>query len=188
MPVSQDAIEAAHLIDRLERLTRSGDSDLNPAQWEALRYLGRANRFSRTPAALADYLASTRGTVSQTLIALEQKGYVERRPSVRDGRSIDVALTRDGSVALEQDPLIALAHDIGRAAGKQMIPALVVTLRVALRSAIQRNDGKAFGACHTCRHFQRDALTGSKTPHRCALLEEPLSQSDSVMICAEQEE
>ena len=63
------AIESAHLIGRLDRLMRSGVAveGLNPAQWEALRYLARANRFSRPPAGLADYLGSTRGTVSQTL-------------------------------------------------------------------------------------------------------------------------
>ena len=186
MPASQTAIEAAHLIDRLERLARSGDGGLNPAQWEALRFLGRANRFSRTPAALADYLVSTRGTVSQTLIALEQKGYVERRPSVRDGRSIDVFLTREGLGALREDPLIALAQDIEQAAGKD-IALLANTLREALKKAIQRNDGKAFGVCHTCRHFQRNALGTHSKPHRCALLDEPLSQTDSMAICAEQE-
>jgi DNA-binding MarR family transcriptional regulator len=77
------ALEAAYLIDRLDRLTRSGGSiaELNPAQWEALRYLSRANRFSRTPAALAGYVGSTRGTISQTLIALEQKGLASRQSS-----------------------------------------------------------------------------------------------------------
>ena len=67
MIFSSEALEVAHLIDRLERLTRFGEQsgDLNPAQWEALRYMGQANRFSRTPAALADYLASTRGTISR---------------------------------------------------------------------------------------------------------------------------
>ena len=185
MPISQDAIEAAHLIDRLERLTRSGDSDLNPAQWEALRFLSRANRFSRTPAALADYLTSTRGTVSQTLIALEQKGYVERRPSVRDGRSIDVFLTDNGSTALKQDPLILLARDVEWSAGKQ-ITEFVELLRASLKAAIDRNNGKAFGVCHTCRHFQRDGIGTAKTPHRCALLDEPLSHADSLAICSEQ--
>ena len=34
------ALEAAHLIDRLERLARLGDAPggINPAQWKALRY------------------------------------------------------------------------------------------------------------------------------------------------------
>lgn len=183
---SANATEAAHLIDRLERLARSGTSELNPAQWEALRFLGRANRFSRTPAALADYLASTRGTVSQTLIALEQKGYVERRPSARDGRSIDVHLTRMGERTLRRDPLIGLAREIEHAAGER-IEALVEVLASALRSAIARNGGRAFGVCHTCRYFRRDATKTLPAPHHCALLDEPLSDADSQAICAEQQ-
>ena len=51
---STDALEAARLVDRLERLARldATPDPLNAAQWEALRYLARANRYSRTPAAV----------------------------------------------------------------------------------------------------------------------------------------
>lgn len=188
MKIDPAAIEAAHLIDRLDRLTRSGANieGLNPAQWEALRYLARANRFSRTPAALADYLGSTRGTVSQTLIALEQKGFVERTQSARDKRSIDLELTPQGETALKGDPLLTLARDLGASAG-QDISNLVDTLRAVLSRAVARNDGKAFGACHTCRHFQRNVGASSRALHRCGLLDEPLSESDSRAICVEQE-
>src|SRR5262249_11418773 len=37
-----------------------------PAQWTALRYFARANRFSRTPSAFAEFHGTTRGTASQT--------------------------------------------------------------------------------------------------------------------------
>lgn len=188
MKGDQSAIEAAHLIDRLDRLTRSGANieGINPAQWEALRYLARANRFSRTPAALADYLGSTRGTVSQTLIALEQKGFVGRTQSERDKRSIDLELTKQGEIALKDDPLLALARDLIAGAGSD-IGRLVETLRAVLHCSVARNDGKAFGACRTCRHFQRDAGASSRAPHRCGLLDEPLSEADSRAICVEQE-
>ncbi len=188
MKIDPSALEAAHLMDRLDRLTRSGASvdGLNPAQWEALRYLARANRFSRTPAALADYLGSTRGTVSQTLIALEQKGFVGRTQSARDKRSIELALTTQAEEALRDDPLIALARDLAATAGAD-IDGIVTILRAALHRAVARNDGKAFGACHTCRHFQRDVGTATRAPHRCGLLDEPLSEADSRAICVEQE-
>ena len=177
--------EAALLIDRLARLSRAGSSELNPAQWEALRYVARSNRFSRTPAALADYLASTRGTVSQTLIALEQKGYVERLPSARDRRSIDIMLTQAGESALTRDPLLSLASHIEAATGPQTA-ALVETLRGVVQSAIARNRGRAFGACQDCRYFQRN-VGQSPSPHRCALLNEPLSDGDRLAICVEQD-
>ena len=67
---------AAVMLERLARLMRVAehDGDLNPAQWEALRYLARANRFSNSPAALTRYLGATKGTISQTLMALDRKG------------------------------------------------------------------------------------------------------------------
>ena len=182
-----EALEAAQLIDRLERLARSGEQTggLNPAQWEALRYLAHANRFSRTPAALADYLASTRGTVSQTLIALVEKGLVARTPSARDKRSVELSLTAHGEAMLRSDPLLALARDIDGAAGRRARD-LAASLRATLRNAIARNDGRAFGACLTCRHFRAD-VRRSGPPHHCALLDEPLSEADSRAICVEQE-
>lgn len=183
--VSARAIEAAHLVDRLERLARGGDGGgLNPAQWEALRYLARANRFSRSPAALADYLASTRGTVSQTLIALEGRGLVSRRPSKRDGRAIEVWLTADGERVLADDPILALAADLEQSAGAGL-DQLVEALAATLRRAIERNHGRAFGACHTCRHFRRGVRGAGASPHQCALLDEPLSDGDSAAICME---
>ncbi len=181
------AIEAAHLIDRLERLSRSGVpvKGLNAAQWEALRYLGRANRFSRTPAALSDYLGSTRGTVSQTLIALEQKGFVSRQPSPRDRRSVMLALTAEGMAALARDPLLEMAGDIAKATGGEA-GALATALRAILGATIARNGGRPFGVCWSCKYFQRAAAEGQA--HFCGLLKEPLSDADSLSICMEQED
>mgnify|MGYP001556026904 CR=1 FL=1 len=188
MSISPAALEAAHLIDRLERLTRAGDAPggINPAQWEALRYLARANRFSRTPAALADYLASTRGTVSRTLASLESKGYVARMPNPRDGRSVDFALTAQAQKALRRDPLKAMAEDIDRAL-RQDAADLVDRLKRTLGTAIARNQGRAFGACASCRHFCPQAHAAAAAPHHCRLLDVPLSDKDSLAICVEQE-
>jgi DNA-binding MarR family transcriptional regulator len=188
MSVSPGALEAAHLIDRLERLARFGEQAdrLNPAQWDALRYLARANRFSRTPAAVADYLASTRGTVSRTLASLESKGYLSRGQSSRDGRSVEFVLTRVAEKALRRDPLLAMAEDIEQATGGN-VADLLDGLRQTLRAAIARNLGRAFGACFSCRHFRAHIRPSSRTPHHCALLNEPLSELDSRSICVEQE-
>lgn len=189
MSISREALEAAQLVDRLERLARTGEHEdgLNPAQWEALRYLARANRFSRTPAALADYLASTRGTVSRTLASLEEKGHVSRETNARDGRSIALALTPRGEQALRRDPLFAIACDIDRALGADAAD-LRDNLQRILRQAIARNDGKAFGLCADCRHFRGNVRPSSRQPHHCALLEESLSEADSSLICVEQED
>lgn len=180
---SSAALRAAHLIERLGRVLRAGDyaAGLNPAQAEALRYLASANRFSQTPAALADFLGSTRGTVSQTLLALEAKGLIERLANDRDGRSISLTLTKAGAEFLKSDPLRRLASsmDAGGADAR-----LADQLEATLRAAISQRGGRAFGACHTCRHFRCDQRQGS-APHHCALLDEPLSSADAAAICME---
>lgn len=189
MQVPELALEAAQLIDRIERLARSGVPvrSLNPAQWEALRYLARANRFSRTPAGLAAYFGSTRGTVSQTLIALEEKGFVIRKASEKDRRFVDLGLTAKGLDALAEDPLLGIAGDIAEAAGTD-VSAVVDMLRRALRSTVRRNGGRPFGVCRTCRHFRGH---GGLSPERggfCELLKQPLSEADGDSICLEQED
>jgi DNA-binding MarR family transcriptional regulator len=74
---------------------------LNAAQRGALAYLARANQFSRAPSNVADYLCTTRGTASQTLKALERKGFVVKVVSPADKRSIAYDITEKGQLALE---------------------------------------------------------------------------------------
>ncbi|MGI9476010.1 MAG: MarR family winged helix-turn-helix transcriptional regulator [Hyphomicrobiaceae bacterium] len=183
--MSEDAVISAHLLERIGRLIRTEEqvSGLYPAQWSALRYLARANRFSRTPMALAHYLGSTRGTVSQTLIALERKGFIKRTQSLRDKRSVDIDLTASGRELLKSDPILDLANDIEWASNAHSSDARDVLERI-LTQLISSNDGRPFGQCKTCRHFRAQ---GEKEPHFCGLLEVDLSHSDSEKICLEQE-
>ena len=105
------AEQAVSDLERLARLLRSSEQieGLYPVQWEALRYLQRANRFSRSPGALADFLGATRGTVSQSLIALERKGLIARKPDPRDRRVRRLFLSEAGRRLLDRDPLLGLA-------------------------------------------------------------------------------
>ena len=86
-------------LERLARVMRAREHEggLNPAQWEALRFLARANRFSDSPMALTRYLGATKGTISQTLMALERKGFITK--SLRPGKrkSLRLGLTAEGS-------------------------------------------------------------------------------------------
>jgi DNA-binding MarR family transcriptional regulator len=175
------------LLERIGRLLRGArhrTDQLNPAQWEALRYLGRANRYSRTPTALTRYLGSTKGTVSQTVIALERKGLVRRGDDPRDRRGVRLGLTSRGRANLQRDPMAHLLEGVN--------PALFGRLESDLAELLvhlQRgNQHRPFGLCGTCRFFQRDVgEMGGGGPHRCGLTLEPLAQSESEQICAEHE-
>lgn len=179
----------ANLLERIGHLNRADEQmgDLYPAQWAALRYLGRANKFSRTPVALTHYLGTTRGTMSQTIIALEKKGYVTRTPSERDKRSIDINLTDKGIAKLEEDPIHHLAEQIHKTIGheEENLRRYLSNLLIQL---IKENNGRAFGQCYTCRHFSKNKKSESEYQFYCNLLEENLTENESKKICAEQEQ
>ena len=92
------ARETAELLLLVGRLVQADgyDGELSPAQWMALRFFARANSFSRTPSAFAEFQATTRGTASQAIKALEAGGYLIRQRSQADGRSVTLRLTDKG--------------------------------------------------------------------------------------------
>lgn len=168
------------LITRLARLDAAlgWDGDLNPSQRAVLAYLGRANRFSRSPSHVAEYLGTTRGTISQSLKSLLQKGYVTEVRSSQDKRSISFSLTDKGEeVARAVNGLDHVLSDLPETQ-KQ---ALQTTLMKALSDLVQLNGGRAFGVCKTCIHFKSTGAGG-----HCRLLSEPLSPEETDLICHEQ--
>jgi len=82
------ARKTAELLLQVGRLVQAEgyDGELSPAQWMALRYFARANPFSRNPSAFAEFQATTRGTASQAIKALEASGYLVRQ-AIQGGRT-----------------------------------------------------------------------------------------------------
>ena len=176
-----------NLIERLGRFARSAQhcAGMKPAQWEALRFVSRANRYSRTPGALADFLSSTRGTVSQTLIALEKKGLISRKTNSGDARVKQLELTERGRDLTEHNPLHILEDAVSSVADES---GLEQALEQVLKNLIRQNGNHQFGICQNCRHFGvNDHMEHAKGPHRCGLSGEPLDDLDSNQICREHE-
>lgn len=172
----------AELLNRISRATHclQFSSGLNPAQWDALRYLARANRYSRSPTALAEFLGTTKGTVSQTVRALENKGYVRRGRHRADGRSVTLDVTPAGVALLEFDPIRQLedaAAMLPGAAGA----AIVEGLDSVMAELQSRCGTRVFGACERCGHLKDSA--GGEAANRCGLSGEPLSLNDKGQIC-----
>ncbi len=175
---------AAELLQRLSRLLANDQlaHGLNPVQWEALRFFSKANRYSSSPSALTAYLGVTKGTVSQTIKALERKGMVRKQPLASDRRAVSIHLTAAGRRYLADDPLASLSRVLGNLPTKteQELGTLLQELLVSMLSERQQ---QPFGKCCTCRHFQRKHADGD--PHRCGLLELSLNADDAELICQE---
>jgi len=105
-PVKVKAVDVVSDVARLARLMRSAEHEigLNPAQWEALRFLSRCNEHSNSPIALTRYLGATKGTISQTVIALVKKGLVEKNIRPGERRSVVLSVTDAGHEMLKEDP------------------------------------------------------------------------------------
>ena len=67
-----------------------------PAQLDVLRLPTQCNRYSDTPQAVTDFLGLTKGTVSQTIKVLEQKGLLHKRNDAADTRLVHLNPTAKG--------------------------------------------------------------------------------------------
>ena len=157
---------------------------LTPAQWTVLRFFARANRFSRTVSAFAEYHATTRGTASQTIKSLVATGYLVRTRSVEDGRSARLDLTDTARACLGSDPLLALS----RAAGDlspQSRRGLAASLRQMLGDIAREKCRRPFGLCSACDHLLKGetCCAGEEQSYTCNLRNEVLDKAELGLIC-----
>ena len=156
---------------------------LTPAQWTALRYFSRANRFSRTVSAFAEFHATTRGTASGTVKSLVQGSYLKRTPSSSDGRSARLDVTSKARGVLSNDPfqkLMRAADTLSTTAHR----AVTKGLNRMLGELAQDLDKPRFGVCTECKHLCGDGrcLQG-QAPYQCGLLNEPLAEPEIEQLC-----
>jgi DNA-binding MarR family transcriptional regulator len=181
----KDAGTLCALVERLARVTHAMQfaAGLNPSQWEALRYLARANRYSSSPTALARYLGITKGTVSQTIIALESKGYLSRERGQPDKRSVRLELTPKGRTLLDNDPLCVVSL-AGAGIDEPDRKAMMRGIEQLLGALCRQKGSDGFGACGDCAHLDaKPCSKGTGEDCVCGLANEPLSAEDLDRIC-----
>ncbi len=176
-----ELIECMTALIRSEERKKCTELGLQPVHFQVLNYLSRANKYSNTPAAVANYLGMTRGTVSQSLIILEKKGYIAKTPDANDKRVIHLHLLDDGATVLKQARPSDLFHGATAILQTSTTPPSDANVFQQALTALQKaNDSQSFGVCKTCRNFsERD---GS---FFCLLTQEKLTDSDSEQICQE---
>jgi len=184
-PLDVNARTVAELVVQLGCLVR-GDgfvADLTLAQWAALRYFSRANRFSRTVSAFAEVHGTTRGTASQTIKSLVQYDYLTRKRSKTDGRSIDFTLTDKSKKLLAEDPFDALVV-AASALSNSASHTVERSLRRMLHKMARQQGKHYFGMCPHCKYFQEDgSYANSKPNYCCTLVDEPLKEAETQQLC-----
>lgn len=181
MEEQRSQIHVADLIDRLSRLhqTEFWQDELNPTQMAALRYLACANVYSRSPSHVADYLGSTRGTVSQSLKTLSTKGFIRRVSSSADKRSVRYDVTPSAHKVVEKST--AMEHVISQL-NENENKHLASLLSKVLHTTLRDRGGRSFGICSTCKHHETEDGRSY-----CRLLEVGLATGEISLICHEHE-
>jgi len=184
--MSTNTREAHDLIERLGNLVRAdvravcNEYGVRPVQLEALGFLTQCNRYSDTPQAVAEFLGLTKGTVSQTLKILEQKGLLRKRGDANDKRLVHLKPTAKGRRLVERAvPSESLTLGIDKLSNSEGL-VTIDALRVLLRSVQRANGLKTFAPCHTCRFNQT-----REGRYFCELTQEPLAEKDVILLCRE---
>lgn len=170
-------------LERLSRLLRQAGhaQGLNPVQWEALRYLARCNALSHSPGAMARYLGSTKGTVSQTVKSLAAKGLLSKQTAGQDQRGIALYLTAAGRALLVNDATQVLHADISELSDKTR-RRFDRALQALLEQERLRQGEPSFGTCLDCK-FYREASTGLAA--HCMKVNATVSEAEANLICVE---
>jgi DNA-binding MarR family transcriptional regulator len=176
--------ESLAKLERLARLLRQAGhaKGLNPVQWEALRYLGRCNVLSHSPGAMAKYLGTTKGTVSQTIKALEKKAFLSKQVDPKDSRGVSLYLTDAGKALLADDDVNVVKADIAELSDKTR-RRFDRALEALLEQARLRHGEPRFGTCLSCRYY-REAASGLAA--HCMKVNAAVMAEETLLICVEQ--
>jgi len=174
------------LIERITNLVRSEERKkyaaigLQPVHVQVLEYLATCNRFSDTPAAVAEFLGLTKGTVSQSIQVLERKTYLTKTPDSTDGRVVHLALSEEGAGLLDELKPIDVFEQAQLMVNGKGFATIEAALNAVLVELQKANNAKSFGVCHSCVNFIE---TGNH--YYCKLTELPLSPLEANKICRE---
>jgi DNA-binding MarR family transcriptional regulator len=180
--------ETAELLLQVGRLVQAEGyhGELSPAQWMALRFFARANQFSRNPSAFAEFQATTRGTASQAIKALEAVGYLVRQRSEADGRSVTLRLTDKGKEAIARDPFEVLVRAVDSLDPEERT-AVHDALHHVLTTVAASGAHRHFGVCQNCGYLGGEtcgcSTRATRSALECRLFGVPIEPVDAGLLC-----
>ncbi len=180
-----EPLRLIQLVERLGLLLRTdirraaARDGLSEVHLAILDYLSRCNRFSNTAAGVSAYLGITKGTISQSIQRLEERGLLRKVPDEDDRRVVRLHLTRRGQRRV-RGLAVPRWHRVVAGMPERTVSAAVEAL-TRLLGDLQREHGyRTFQSCRTCRH-----LRGRPGRHHCGLTGEALYEDDLERICVD---
>ena len=137
---------------------------------------------------IARETALTAATTSDAVTTLESKGLVEKRRAIEDGRALALRLTSRGRTVAKR--ALQWPDFLARAVGTLRVDeqaAFYRTLLKTIRQLETQEQMPPHRMCLSCVHFEA-SKNPKKTPHRCALLQISMADTDLRLDCSVFEE
>ncbi|WP_230174422.1 MarR family transcriptional regulator [Rhizobium sp. CECT 9324] len=172
---------------RTDDWTRAKTSGLNPTQLAILELLeGRADGLGVKE--IAANLGVSQPTATDSIAALERKGFVAKRSAGADRRGVNVGITGEGVSVLEEgqnSPNVAEQSVDALADHEQ--EELLITLVKMIRHLQEIDAIPIQRMCASCRYFAPFAHSDAAQPHHCNFVDAAFGQRDIRIDCREHE-
>lgn len=190
LPIAQKlmhALNRVHVAMRADSWEMCGQNDLNPTQGQILILLGqRATGLRLTE--IAGELAVSAPTVSESVAALVDKGYVRKGKAKDDARAIAVRLTASGRRVVERLDAVGgtIATVLESLSEKEQVQ-LYRTMLTMVRQLQEAGTIPVARMCVTCRYFRPSIHVDAKRPHHCALVDAAFGDQTMRSDCPDHE-
>jgi DNA-binding MarR family transcriptional regulator len=166
---------------------RARDAGLNPTQMTILEALeGRENGLSVTEIALN--LGVSQPSATDSINALERKGYVVKQPVPGDRRAVTVCITDAGRQSfLTGDAVEGAADQAIRALSEAEQADLLISLIKMIRHMQEAGVFPVQRMCASCRYFRPFVHADKTRPHQCDFVNASFGQRDLRIECREHE-
>ncbi len=166
---------------------RARDAGLNPTQMMILEALeGRENGLSVNEIALN--LGVSQPSATDSINALERKGYVVKQPVPGDRRAVSVCITDAGRQSfLASDAVEGTADQAIRALSEAEQEDLLISLIKMIRHMQEAGVIPVQRMCASCRYFRPFVHADKGRPHHCDFVNASFGQRDLRIECREHE-
>ena len=174
---------------RVDDWDRAKAAGLNPTQLAILTLLEGRGETGLGVKEIAAHLGVSQPTATDSINALERKGYLAKRAGETDRRAVRVVPTADGIAVLQ-------AADAGDGLAERAIDCLddreqedlLLTLIKMIRHLQQTDAIPVQRMCVSCRHFAPFAHADAARPHHCHFVDAAFGQRDLRLDCRDHEE